>query len=186
MITINDKNVNELLDSQKTYGGISEIEVGSKFTIPSAADLGRAIKVRETTSFYESEDQLKAEVESPKARRGYTKNADGSWERTVQYLVVETPEGDLAFGTLASAAAYSGQTEEFKSAIASSVNKDCRGRGRQILAWLEAHPGVHHVTFRKKERIVTRQGWGFDQTVTCLAAGEPTSAPAPARRGKKK
>ncbi len=154
-------------DQSKRYGGITSVSVNDKFKLPTKPELASAIQVRESESVYADRQALEAAVTSAKARSAYSEDEKGFWKRKTKYLVVACPEGDLAFGTLCSAAAYNGNETEFKTAAAASVTKDCKGRGTQVVEWLENHAGkTLQVKFRKEYTIVTKNSGEFKSNLT--------------------
>lgn len=163
--------VNELLDNpNKVYGGIAAVGVGSKFTLPESIN-DENLLVRESVTTYKNRAELEREVRSENARNAFHQ-IDGSqaWERRVNYLVIACPEGDLALGTLCSAAAAvtSNRTPaDIKKVAATSVTANVRGRAKQVLAWVESNPGLElNVTTRTDYEISTNTAGNLKLTLT--------------------
>ena len=177
--------VNELLENpNKVYGGIASIAVGSKFTLPESIN-DENLLVRESVTTYKNRRELEDKVKSDTGRSAFHKvEGSESWERRVNYLVIACPEGDLALGTLCSAAAAvtSNRTPaDIKKVAATSVTANVRGRAKQVLAWVEKNPGLElNVTTRTDYEISTNTAGNLTLTLTVFN-GESE----PKKKGKK-
>lgn len=178
--TTENERVNKILnDPDKVYGGITPVVVGSKFTLPLALS-------DDTVVVKQSVDTITAQqyaAKTPNAKRNYHKTESGAYERVTDYLAIVCPEGDLALGTLTSAASAVNSTltpDDVKTEAADSITADCRGRARQVLGWVEGHAGqTLYVTGRHDYDVTTRTAGTLTMTLTVFS---DQAAPTAGRR----
>ena len=169
--TTNNERINNILnDANKVFGGLIAIEVGSEFTLPDHLDESNVL-VRESITTYKSASEMRAKVLSEKARGAFHPvGQSGAVERKVDYLVIACAEGDLALGTLCSAAAAVNSTltpKDIKEIAASSETAKVRGRAKQVLGWVEQNPGKKlTVTYRDDYTVHTQTAGDLNLTLT--------------------